>query len=66
MIVLYFDKKTHQQSLYLLHIPNYQAFAYYGSSERLCILCVNCIAFVSFYDFAIGFATISDSVVFFD
>jgi hypothetical protein len=37
MIVLYLDKKHHQQSLYLLHVPNNQAFAYYGSSDRSCI-----------------------------
>jgi hypothetical protein len=40
-------------------------FAYYGSSKKLCI-CVLCgiIAFVSFYDFSIGFCNFFDNVVY--
>ena len=40
-------------------------FAYYGSSKKSCI-CVLCgfIAFVSFYDFSIGFCNFFDIVVY--
>ena len=38
-------------------------FVYYGSSKRSCIYVLCGIAFVSFYDFSIGFCNYFDSVV---